>query len=303
MLDFKLDTLPNQNGKIALITGANDGLGKQTTMAFVSKGIHVVMACRNLEKAEQVKKEILGINPKANLDILPLDLSKLSNVREFAKVFNSKYNQLDYLINNAGIMIPPFELTEDGFESQMGVNYFSHFLLTSLMMENLLKTPNSRVVSMSSIAHKSGKIDFEDLNSQKNYNKFDAYSQSKLACLMFAYELDKRLKKHQANTSSIAAHPGVSATNLFQYMPSILKVIAPLFTPFIAHSPDKAALPEIAAALSSEVNGGDYIGPDGFREMKGKPMKANSNKISKDEEVAKKLWEVSEKMCDTKFEF
>lgn len=303
MLDFNLDKVAEQNGKIALITGANDGLGKQTTMAFVSKGIHVVMACRNLDKANAVKNEILAIKKDAKLDILPLDLSQLKNVREFANTYKSNYNQLDYLINNAGIMIPPFELTEDGFESQMGVNYFSHFLLTSLLMEDLLKTPNSRIVSMSSIAHKSAKINFEDLNSLNNYNKFDAYSQSKLACLMFAYELDKRLKKHSTSTISVAAHPGVSATNLFQYMPAFLKIIAPIFIPFIAHPPEKAALPEIAAALSSEVKGGDYIGPDGFKEMKGKPKKADSNKISKNEEIAQKLWEVSEKLCNTQFKF
>lgn len=301
MNSFNLKDISDQSGKVAVVTGANDGLGFETTKFFASKGIEVVMACRNLEKALVAKNKILSIIATAKLDIIPLDLKSLNAVHKFVDTFNTKYKRLDILVNNAGIMIPPFSLTEDGFESQMGVNYFSHFLLTNLLLNQLKSTPNSRVVSLSSIAHKSGKIDFNNINSKGKYNKVAAYSQSKLACLIFAKELNKRLEEKNKSILSVAAHPGVSATNLFQFLPTWFKVVAPIFEPLFSHSPEKAALPIIVAALHPEINGGDYIGPGGFNEMKGKPTLAKSTPIANDEEVAEKLWALSEKLTNNNF--
>ncbi|MCL4131139.1 UNVERIFIED_CONTAM: hypothetical protein GTU68_051550, partial [Idotea baltica] len=178
----------------------------------------VIMACRNLKKAETAKQQILEKAPNAQVETMEIDLSSLKSVRAFAAAFLKKHKTLDLLINNAGVMIPPYSKTEDGFELQMGANYFGHFLLTGLLLEAIENTPNSRIVSLSSIAHKSGKINFDDLQSEENYSKMEAYSQSKLACLMFAFELQKRLDAKGSKTLSVAAHPGVSNTNLSQHI-------------------------------------------------------------------------------------
>lgn len=300
MSAFDLNKIPSQKGRIAIVTGANIGLGYETTIGLAKKDIQVIMACRNLEKAEKAKSEILIKVPDAQLFIMELDLMSLNSVRAFAKAFQEKHDQLDLLINNAGIMVPPFSLTADGFESQMGVNYFSHFLLTGLLLPLLEKTKNSRIVSLSSIAHKNAKIDFENLNSEKRYSKMEAYGQSKLACLIFSYELQRRLEKAGITILSVAAHPGVSNTNLGQHLPAWTKIIEPLFIPIFTHKPENAALPSLYAALG-DVKGGDFYGPTGFNEMKGKPGVVNSNAISHDKEIAKKLWTVSERLTHINF--
>lgn len=298
---LSLENIQDKSTCRAIITGANDGLGFETTKFFIKKGIAVTMACRNLQKAEQVKNELLAKYPEAELTIIQIDLKSLDSVRSFASEYKSKFNTLDILVNNAGIMIPPFELTKDGFESQMAVNYFSHFLLTSLLIDLLEKSKEGRIVSLSSIAHKSGKINFEDLNFKENYNKMAAYSQSKLACLMFAYELDRRLNKRESSVKSVAAHPGVSATNLFQNLPKWVQFISPLLTPFLSHSPNKAAQPIIIAALHEQIQSGDYIGPSGFNEMKGEPRFASSTNYAKNKDIAANLWSASEKLTNTTF--
>jgi len=300
MSAFDLNKIPSQKGRIAIVTGANIGLGYETTIGLAKKELTVIMACRNIEKATKAKSEILIKVPNAQLFVMELDLMSLKSVRAFAKSFIESQSRLDLLINNAGIMVPPFALTEDGFESQMGVNYFSHFLLTGLLLPLLEKTENSRIISLSSIAHKNAKIDFENLNSEKCYSKMEAYGQSKLACLMFSYELQRRLEKADSTILSVAAHPGVSNTNLGQNLPSWTKIIEPLFIPLFTHSPENAALPSLYTAMG-DVKGGDYYGPTGFREMKGKPGKVNSNTISFDKEIAKKLWTVSENKTQINF--
>ncbi len=259
------------------------------------------MACRNSEKAEKAKADILKEVPGADLEIGLLDLSQLNSVRNFATNFMEKYNRLDILINNAGIMIPPFSKTEDGFESQMGVNYFGHFLLTGLLLPMLEKQKKSRIVSLSSLAHRNATIEFDNLNSEQSYNKMQAYGQSKVACLMFAYELQRRLENKGSNTISVAAHPGVSITNLVQYAPGWMKVIGMLLAPLVTHSPEKGALPSLYGALGTDVNGGDYFGPTGYREMKGKPGKVGSSSYSRDKAAAEKLWETSEQLTGIQF--
>lgn len=286
--------------KIAIITGANTGLGLETTKAFAERNIEVVMACRNESKAEKAKAEILNEVPEAQLTILPLDLSSLDAVRSFAEKFKSEYNSLDILVNNAGLMIPPYGTTKDGFELQFGINYLGHFLLTGLLLEPLKNAAEARVVSLSSLAHKWGDIYFEDLQFENNYDKQKAYGQSKLACLMFAYELDRRLKAQELSVKSLAAHPGLSRTNLFRHLTGMMKLLTPFVYPF-TQSAKNGAQPQIKAALDEKLAGGEYLGPSGFQEYSGKPKVVDSNTISKDKEKAKRLWEISEKLCNFQY--
>lgn len=301
-MSFNINEIPPQSGRIAIVTGANDGLGFQTTLALSKTGMKVVMACRNLTKANKALEEIIRQVPAASLELMHLDLSKLSLVRAFAEEYKQKYEHLDLLINNAGIMIPPYEVTEDGFESQLGVNYLAHFLLTGLLLPLLEKAPGSRVVSLSSNAHKNGKIHFDDLQFSKKYSAFAAYSQSKLACLLFATELKRRLDKSESKVLSIAAHPGMSDTNLFKHVPKFVTTIfGGLIQSLMVQSPENGAKPTLYAALGADIEGGDYIGPDGWQEWKGEPVKVKGTKLSEDKDVAKRLWEESENL--TKFNY
>lgn len=298
---FNFETIPSQKRRIAIVTGANSGLGFETTIALVLKEIKVIMACRNLEKAEDAKAKILERVPPANLEIMELDLSSLDSVRNFAKDYTKQYLRLDLLINNAGIMVPPYQKTEDGFESQLGVNYLSHFVLTKALFPLLNRTENSRIVSLSSIAHKNAKINFKDINWETNYSRMKAYGQSKLACLLFAYELQRKLEKAGSKTISVAAHPGVSNTELAKYIPIYFKLLLSPLLLFGTHAPKHAAKPIIFAALSDGILGGDYLGPTGFNEMKGKPGKVASSPYSYQQDIAKKLWAVSEELTRTSF--
>lgn len=300
MTTFNIHTVPSQKGRITIVTGANSGLGYETALELVKKDMKVILACRNLAKAEIAKQAICQEVPQADIEIMGVDLSKLASVRFFASAFVEKYPQLDLLINNAGIMTPPFSLSEDGFESQMAANYFGHFLLTNLLLKTILKTPRSRIITLSSIAHKQGKIHFEDLQSQKKYSPMAAYSQSKLACLMFSYELQRRLTQMGSHTLSVAAHPGISDTSLIKNTPIpdwIFDLFKPIMTRTFLQSAKAGAEPTLYAALGDDVKGGDYFGPDGFYEMRGSAKKVDSTALSKDKEVAKRLWEVSEKLC------
>lgn len=300
-MTFNLDQIASQKGKVAIVTGANSGLGQEITVGLASKQVKVIMACRNIKKAESARLEILKRVPTADVEIMVLDLNSLQSVRNFAKAYAEKHSELHYLVENAGIMIPPFAKTEDGFESQMGVNYFSHFLLTNLLMPILRKTEGARIATTSSIAHEAARIIFDNLNAEKGYNRIAAYGQSKLACLMFAYELHRRLEVAGSKVIVVSTHPGVSKTNLFDNVPKFVqKFISPLL-PLFTHSPEDAAQPMLCALLSDDVKGGDYYGPTGFRGMKGKPGKVKSRPQSYDKEVAKKLWEVSEKLTGEKF--
>jgi NAD(P)-dependent dehydrogenase (short-subunit alcohol dehydrogenase family) len=300
-MPFNLDDIPSQKGKVAIVTGANSGLGKEITIGLAKKDIKVIMACRNQSKAESAKAEVLSKVNNADLEIMILDLNSLNSVRDFAKAFGEKYNRLDLLIENAGIMIPPFSKTEDGFESQMGVNYFSHFLLANLLYPLLNKTEGSRIATTSSLAHEQGRIDFDNLNAEKSYSKMGAYGQSKLACLLFAYELKRRLEKAGSNVIAVSSHPGVSKTNLFTNIPAIARILMTPLLPIFTHAPKYAALPTLYAALGPDVKNGDYYGPTGFKGMKGKPGKVKSKPHSYDEKVASDLWDISEKLTGQKF--
>lgn len=301
-MSFDINKIPSQKGRIAIITGSNIGLGYESALALAKKEMKIILACRNVDKANKAKQDILQQVPNADLEVMQLDLSKLSSVREFAKAYLEKYSQLDILMNNAGVMVPPYTVTEDKFELQFGVNHLGHFLLTKLLLPTILQTDGSRVVSLSSNAHKQGKINFEDLQSEGKYSAMRAYCQSKLACLMFAYELQRRLDKAGIKqTISTAAHPGASMTNLAQHLPRWAHMIVPIFFFWMLHSPAKGALPQIWAAVG-EAQGSDYFGPTGIAEMKGKPGKVKAKPHAHDQEVARKLWEVSEELIGEKFE-
>ena len=288
-------------GRTAIVTGANTGLGYATALGLAKKEMKVIMACRSLERAERAKTRIEGVVAGADLEIMLIDLSNLASVRQFASDFRKKYNRLDLLINNAGIMVPPYSKTVDGFESQMGANYFGHFLLTGLLLDTITGTPGSRIVSLSSLAHKKGVIDFDNIHWDRDYSPWGAYRQSKIACLLFAYELQRRLEKGGFTTISVAAHPGVTITDLPRNYPKLLQyTLLPIISLFM-HSPDRGALPTLLAALGSDVKGGDYYGPMSKSEWKGEPGKAESTPYSHDEEVAKRLWALSEELTGLKY--
>ena len=296
-MSWTLAQAGDQKGRIAIVTGANIGLGLQTAKALAGKGCRVVLACRNPDKAMAAREEILQEHPGASVECLPLDLCSLKSVREFAARFSKGHKRLDLLINNAGIMMPPYALSEDGFESQLAANYLGHFALTGRLLPLLENTAGSRVVSLSSLAHNWSGMRFEDLQFSRGYNKRKAYGQSKFACLMFAYELNRRLHNAGSKVLSVAAHPGVSATNLAQHFPKFLS----LFMPLVGQSAADGALPTLYAALGSDIKGGDYCGPGGMQQMRGAPVKVGSNRASRDETAARKLWALSEELTGVSF--
>jgi len=299
-MSWKLKQAPTQKGRIAIVTGANVGLGYETALALAGKSCSVVLACRNIDKAEAAKAGILAKYPKATVECMALDLASLKSVRKFAAAYKRRHAQLDLLINNAGIMMPPYSVSEDGFESQLAANYLGHFALTGLLLRLITKTPHSRIVSLSSLAHQWSGIRFDDLQFERRYDKRLAYGQSKLACLMFAYELQRRLTRAGHTTLSVAAHPGVSSTNLFQHMPKIVNMFAPL-TALVLQSAQGGAQPTLYAALGDDIQGGDYCGPQSLGEMRGDPVKVDSSRRSRDEAVAAKLWAVSEELTGVRF--
>lgn len=289
--------IDEQAGKTVLITGANSGTGFETAREFAGKNATVIMAVRNLEKGNDAAAKIKKDFPKSDLTVMKLDLSSLASVRKFAADFIGKHEKLDILINNAGVMVPPYTKTKDGFELQFGTNHLGHFALTGLLLDLLLKTKNSRIVTMSSMAHKSGKVDFDDLHREKKYKKMETYGQSKVANLFFTYELQRKLEAIGSKTIAVAAHPGWAITNLSQYS-KIFAVMAPVF----GQSALKGAWPLLYAATASDVKGGDYYGPEGFMEIKGHPKKVLSNTYSQNIKVADQLWEKSVELTGVKFD-
>ncbi|MEQ8675564.1 MAG: SDR family NAD(P)-dependent oxidoreductase [Aggregatilineales bacterium] len=289
--------IPDQRGRVAIVTGANSGIGWDTARALAQKGATVIMACRNLAKATPAADEIKALKPKGAVVVMQLDLSDLESVHAFAEAFQAQYDRLDLLINNAGVMVPPYGKTKQGFEQQFGVNHLAHFVLTALLIDLLNATPNARVVTVSSGAHRFGTIKFDDLQSEKSYQPERVYGQSKLANLLFTYELQRRLEKSGQGTIAVAAHPGWTSTNLQQHS-TLIRVMNPIF----AQDGPMGALPTLYAATATDVQGGDYYGPGGLFEMRGYPKKVGSSDRSRDEAVAERLWSVSEDLTQVKFD-
>lgn len=300
-MDLDFNRLPPQEGRIAVVTGANNGVGLETTVGLAKAGLRVIMACRSLPRAEEARDRIVGRVPGADLDVIELDLSSWSSVRSFATHVNEKLDRLDLLINNAGVLDYSGRKNDEGIELQLATNHLGHFLLTSLLIDLIPDEPACRVVSLGSVAHKKGQIHFDDLSCERTKKKDSAYCQSKLACLMFSDELHRRLVRAGRKTLSVCAHPGGTDSGLFEDMARIqyytLKLLAPLFT----HSNEDAAKPTLYAALADDVRGGEYLGPQGFMETKGPPGRAERAAHARDEDVASKLWEVSESLVGEEF--
>ncbi|WP_434401630.1 oxidoreductase [Planococcus sp. 11815] len=289
--------------KRVVITGANSGLGLETAKHFARLGERVILAVRDLEKGQAAEQEIREESPEATIEVMQLDLSDLESVRTFAETFISRFDSLDLLINNAGVMTPPYAKTKDGFELQFGSNHLGHFALTGLLLPLLLRTENSRVVTLSSLAHRNSAIHFDNLGGSKGYKAMKFYGQSKLANLMFATELDKRLKQHGLSTVSVACHPGISSTNLFKIggreMPRIFKGLMNRYL----QPATMGALPTVYAATDPSITGGEYIGPDGKGQRKGYPTLEKPDPAVNDEATREKLWDVSEKLTGVTFDF
>ena len=303
-MGFSLDNIPSQAGKKAIVTGANTGLGYETALGLAKVGTTVIMACRNLTKGEAAKAKILSEVSDTEITVIELDLSSLESVRQFAATYREQFETLDLLINNAGIMFPPYTKTTEGFESQIGVNHLGHFLLTQLLIDLMPDSSESRVVSLSSNAHKFGRMNFEDLQSEQKYSATAAYGQSKLACLMFADELQRRLEVSGKQVISVAAHPGVAATELSRHMPGwLVWIMSFTVAPLITHPVPQASLPTLMAALASDVKGSEYFGPQGSGEMTGLPGRASKANHALDRDVAAKLWAISEQLTGCQFVF
>jgi NAD(P)-dependent dehydrogenase (short-subunit alcohol dehydrogenase family) len=297
------DEIPDQSGRIAVVTGANSGLGLETTHELARAGAHVVLACRDTDKGTAALRGIQADVPNASVEVAALDLASLASVRAFAERVRADHDRLDLLINNAGVMAPPRRQTADGFELQFGTNHLGHFALTALLVGAMEKRDDARVVTVSSGAHRMGRINFDDLQSTRRYKRWRAYGQSKLANLLFAFELDRRLRAAGSTIRSLAAHPGYAATNLQSAAPPTFdRLIMAVTNRLLAQSAEMGALPVLYAATYPGLEGGTFVGPDGLAEQRGYPEAVTASRAAQDEDVAGRLWAVSEELTGVSFE-
>lgn len=319
---WTLDKVGSLQGKVAIVTGGNSGLGYQDVKVLASKGAKVILASRSSQRGEKAKTEIIDelIHDKTketidliskeqlyeNIQVEPLDLASLGSVNAFGGRFLDAYDRLDILMNNAGIMTTPYGLTEDGFEQQLGVNHLGHFALTGLLFPMIKTTPEARVVTISSLAHKSGRLSFANLMYEdgSGYSPMGAYGRSKLANLLFTYELQRKINQTVYDTRVLAAHPGGANTNLARHIDDsfIFKTMSGVLERLV-QSAYEGALPGLRAALDPQAYGGEYYGPSGWRQVKGKPVLVQSNKLSHNKIVAKRLWNKSEELTGVSFDF
>ena len=297
--NWTANNIPDLTGKIIIITGANSGIGFESAREFTRKGAEVIFASRDPFKAEHALMSIQAEFPKAKLKFFELDLASLDSIRKFTEEFKSAYPKLDILLNNAGIMMVPYGKTKDGFERTIGTNHLGHFALTGLLMDRLSTTPGARVVNVASNAHYAGEMDFENLlfEDEHEYTPMKAYGRSKLANLLFTYELQRRFQSSGLDVIALAAHPGISATNLANHL--VFKQISWLIQPLMKlffQSSAMGSLPSLRAAVDPEARGGMYYGPDGKGEKSGFPIVVSSNEASHDLQYAEKLWDISEKL-------
>jgi NAD(P)-dependent dehydrogenase (short-subunit alcohol dehydrogenase family) len=306
-INWTKENIPSQQGKTILITGASSGIGLEAAKVLSEKGAKIILPVRNLEKGKNAEQEIKQHFKSADIELMKMDISDLDSVRLFADEFKKKHGKLDLLLNNAGIMwTPQKEISKQGQELQFATNHLGHFLLTGLLMPLLKSTPNSRVITQSSILHKKGQgqnfepnIYFDDLNFSASFDTKKAYAQSKLANLLFTYELDRKFKTANINSIAVAAHPGYTATNLQKDLGFMMKVMNVL----LAQKVNIGALPILRAATEPNLKGTEFFGPTKMNEMKGYPELVRSSETSYNSHLAKKLWEVSEKLTNFKYEF
>lgn len=285
------------SGKTAIVTGSNTGLGFETALELYQRGAKVFVSCRNETKGLEAIERMRSISKGGELEFAQLDLSSLESVKEFSEKINRTESRLDFLINNAGVMIPPPSKSKEGYELQFGVNFIGHFALTGYLFNLLERTVGSRIVTLSSIAHRGAVIDFDNFRLEKQYSTWREYGQSKLADLIFALELEKRLRKNGYQTISLAAHPGFSKTDLQKYMDKDMLNSLELMTA------KEGAQPILAACLRPDAKGGQYWGPDGYNEQKGKPALAKIDKAALDENLNAKLWDWAKNVTSVNFPF
>jgi NAD(P)-dependent dehydrogenase (short-subunit alcohol dehydrogenase family) len=295
----------DQSGRVVVVTGSNTGIGYHAAAVLAYRGAHVVLAVRNLEKGNAALSRMVAASPGADVTLQALDLSSLDSVRTAADALRSAYPRIDLLINNAGVMYTPKQVTKDGFEMQFGTNHLGHFALTGLLLDHMLPVRGSRVVTVSSMGHRiRAAIHFDDLQWERRYDRIAAYGQSKLANLLFTYELQRRLSGRPAadkSTIAVAAHPGTSNTELARNLPRIIRPMADVLGPVLFQSAAMGALPTLRAATDRAVQGGQYYGPDGFAEQRGHPKLVNSSAQSHDEDLQRRLWTVSEELTGVNF--
>jgi len=300
---WSAEQTPDQKGRTAIVTGANSGLGLIVARELARAGARVIMTSRDAEKGAKALATIKAAHPAANVEVAPLDLANLASVRAFAQRILDNHDELDILVNNAGVMAAPYSRTVDGFELQFGTNHLGHFALTGLLLPAFKQRVGTRVVTVASNNHKAGSMRLEDLQGELRYSRWGAYAQSKLANLLFMCELDRRLKAAGLPMISVAAHPGYSATNLQLSGPPLQeRLFLRLANRFIAQSAEIGALPILYAATYPDVPGGSYVGPDGPAEMRGYPTLVQPTNKAKDAEVAKRLWQISEKLTGVRYD-
>jgi NAD(P)-dependent dehydrogenase (short-subunit alcohol dehydrogenase family) len=291
------DDVPGQHGRLAVVTGANTGLGFETARILAARGASVVLAVRDTDKGKRAAAAIAGTAPGADVTVQPLDLASLESIRAAAGELRAQHPRIDLLVNNAGVMLTPRQATRDGFELQFGTNHLGHFALTGLLLEQMLPVPGSRVVTVSSLAHRvRARINFGDLQAERSYSRVGAYGQSKLANLMFTYELARRLSG-AGTTIAVAAHPGLAGTELGRYLPAIVASSYAL----VSQQAAMGALPVLRAATDPGVLGGQYYGPGGFLGTRGYPELARSSGQSRDTAIQRRLWTVSEELTGVTF--
>lgn len=290
-------SVPSQNDRTAVVTGGNTGLGFETARVLAARGASVVLAVRSLEKGKDAAARISTATPGADVTVVRLDLGSLDSVRTAAAELRSGHDRIDLLVNNAGLMYPPRSTTADGFELQFGTNHLGHFALTGLLLDRLIPVAGSRVVAISSVGHRiRAAIHFDDLQWENRYSRIAAYGQSKLANLMFTYELQRRLAAEAAATIAVAAHPGFSNTELGRNMPAPMRLGEALMSRFVSQAPAMGALPQLRAATDPAARGGEYYGPGGFRGLSGHPVVVESSALSHDADIQRRLWAVSEEL-------
>lgn len=303
--EWTQEDIPDLTGTVIIVTGANSGIGYEAAKEFARKGAQTILACRSMDKAQtaldQIKQEI----PRARAETMQLDLANLTSVREFVEAFKSRYDRLNILVNNAGIMWVEYGKTVDGFERQFGTNHLGHFALTGLLLDLLLKMPGSRVVNVSSVGHRSGTMDFDNLMFEggNGYGRHRAYGRSKLANLLFTYELQRKFETYGVDTIATAAHPGGASTNLARNIEHLwyFRVLMPLLERMMQGA-DMGALPTLRAAVDPAATGGEYYGPGGFMEQTGYPVIVQSSSASHNVADARELWQVSEQLTGVQYE-
>jgi NAD(P)-dependent dehydrogenase (short-subunit alcohol dehydrogenase family) len=289
--------VPDQNGRTFVVTGANSGLGYETARALAARGGHVIMTARDQERGERAVESVLAETPDAAVELRLLDLADLDSVRAFANTVRT----VDALINNAGVGMPKHEKTAQGYELQFGVNHLAHFALTGLLLRTLALGRDPRVVTVSSAAHKRGRIHFDDLHGEHKYGQRKYYAQSKLANVVFGLELHRRLRANGLVMSSVLAHPGLAATKLSSGSSGLSGLMVRMTEPMLAQSAELGALPQLYAATGPDVESGQFIGPDGRGEVKGFPTVVEPLDAARDRELAKRLWDISEELTGVEF--